>query len=359
MEAENERKYRGSLYRNTAELRQWHAGAIEEEVIEPELPIIDPHHHTYDDFGGAYQYPFDDLRNDLDSGHRIVGTVYVEGYSPSWYPNGPEHLRPVGEIKRIVDVTREPWQLQHGPCDLAAGIVGFIDLTLEEDKVDQVLQAYREASGGRVRGVRHRAVYDGGVVGRYIIDAPKQHILADPAFRRGFARLASYGLCFDSWLYHPQLDDLIGLAEEFPKTPIVVNHAGGLIGVEEYARDRSLQIALWKKSLHALAELPNVFLKIGALGMPVFGFGFEYGNRPPTSRELEVAWKPLIDSCIEAFGPERCMLESDFPVDMQTCGYRQLWNAFKLATRSLAPAERANLFHKTACRAYDLQIEGI
>jgi L-fuconolactonase len=356
METGNEKAYRGSLYRTTSELLSWHAGTLEEEVIEPELPIVDPHHHTYDNVNGVYKYALDDLHNDLNSGHRIVGSVYVEGYSAGWYNDGPEHLRPVGEIKRIVDATREPWLLKHGTCKLAAGIVGFIDLTLEVEEVDQVLHAYDEASGGRVRGVRHRAVYDAGTVGRYILDAPKQHILADPAFRRGFARLASSGLCFDAWLYHPQLQDLKDLAEAFPQTPIVVNHAGGLIGVEEYAADRPVQIALWKKNLQALAALPNIFLKIGGLGMPVFGFGFEYKDRPPTSRELASAWTPLIDACIEAFGAERCMLESNFPVDLQTCGYSQLWNAFKLATRSLTSVERANLFHETACRAYGLKI---
>jgi L-fuconolactonase len=353
-----ENNYRGSLFRTTSELQEWHAKALPEDIIEPRLPIVDPHHHTYDNVRNFHRYGFDDLRQDLDVGHRVVGTVYVEGYGAGWLPDGPEHLRPVGEVIRIAHITNEPLSLGNGHCHLAAGVIAFIDLTLEEHEIDEVLQAYREESGGRLCGVRHRAVYDPGIVGRYIADPPKEHVLADPAFRRGFARLASTGLSFDAWLYHPQLPDLVDLAEAFPGTSIILNHAGGLIGVGDYARDRSHHTSLWKERLRTLASLPNVFLKVGGFGMPVFGFGFEHKSRPPTSQELANAWKPLIDSCVEAFGTERCMLESNFPVDKQSCGYKQLWNAYKLATQSLTSHERSDLFHDTACRIYRLNIEG-
>ena len=168
------------------------------------------------------------------------------------------------------------------------------------------------------------------------------------------AQLTRFGLSFDAWVYHPQLGELRDLANLFPATPIIVNHVGGLIGVEDYRRGRIAQIASWRRDLQGLAALPNVSIKIGGLGMPVFGFGFEHAQRPATSAELAQAWRPLIEMCIESFGPGRCMFEGNFPVDKQSCGYTELWNAFKLATRHLSPDERSDLFHRTACRVYRL-----
>lgn len=348
-------RYRGTLHRTTAELRDWHAGAPAEAALEPELPIVDAHHHLYGAAADPHHYQLADLERDMAGGHRIVATVYVEAYRSGWHPTGPEHLRPVGEVRKIVGLTQAPIRRAGGSCTVAAGIVSHADLLLG-DRVAEVLEAQLEAGQGRLRGVRHSAAYDPGTIGRFVLHPAKPQLLADTAFRKGLAQVQRFGLSYDTWLYHPQLADLSDLADAFPGTPIVLNHAGGLIGVAEYRPDRAAHLAQWRDGLRRLAARPNVFVKVGGLGMPVFGFGFEHGKRPAATAALVQAWQPLIDACLDAFGPRRCMFEGNFPVDKQSCGYTQVWNAFKLATRSLSRDERADLFCETACRVYRLPV---
>ncbi len=344
--------YRGTLHRNTRELLEWHARAPRETALEPDLPIVDAHHHLYGGAGDAHHYRFEDLEQDLGGGHKVLATVYVEAYEPGWRTDGPPALRPVGEVERIIKLTRTP---THHGCQVAAGIVAHADLTLGA-AVAEVLAAHEAAGEGRLRGIRHVTPYEGGAVGRYVKGSPREHLLMVPAFREGMAQLARFGLSFDAWVYHPQLHGLCDFAAAFPDTPIVINHVGGLIGVEEdgYRADRAAHLAQWRGHLRRLAQLPNVSIKIGGLGMPVFGFGFEHADGPAASDVLARAWAPLIDTCIEAFGTQRCMFEANFPVDKQSCGYTALWNAFKVASRALSADERGDLFWRTACRVYRL-----
>lgn len=353
MDDEGAPAYRGTLQRSTGELADWHARAPREEALEPALPIVDPHHHLHGSSNDQHYYRIEDLARDLAGGHRIMSTVYVEAYEPGWHATGPQSLRPVGEVERIVALAKHPVITSQGHCQVAAGIVAHADLTLG-DAVADVLAAHAVAGQGRLRGIRHVAPYDAGVVGRFIKGKPRPHLLADPAFRAGFAQLGRFGLSFDAWVYHPQLGEVRDLAEAFPATSIVLNHVGGLIGVEDYRSERAANVARWRGDLRSLAALPNLSIKIGGLGMPVFGFGFEHGERPASSTRLAQAWAPLIDTCIEAFGPGRCMFEGNLPVDKQSCGYTELWNAFKLASRRLSVDERSDLFHRTACRVYRL-----
>lgn len=345
--------YRGTLQRRTRELIEWHSRRPPEEALEPELPIVDAHHHLYGTVTDDHHYRINDLERDLASGHNIISTVYVEAYEAGWYASGPVHLRPVGEVEAIVGVTSVPIKTSHGACDVAAGIVSHADLTLG-DAVVEVLAAHVAAGQGRLRGVRHAAAYDAGVVGRFIKVKSPPHLLANAAFRRGLRQLNPLGLSFDAWVYHPQLGDVCDLADAAPETTIILNHVGGLIGVGEYRPERDANFVEWRRDLRSLAERPNVSVKIGGFGMPVFGFGCEHHDRPTPSARLAQAWTPLIETCIEAFGPSRCMFEGNFPVDKQSCGYTELWNAFKLATRSLSSDERSDLFHRTACRVYRL-----
>lgn len=345
--------YRGSMPKNTEALRSWHGRVQKEAALEPELPIVDPHHHLYGAVGDSHHYRLDDLARDLAGGHRIVKTVYVEAYGSGWHTTGPEHLRPVGEVESILEKTAMPIRTAHGTCEVAAGIVAHADLTLGE-AVTEVLEAHVRAGQGRLRGVRHIAAHDDGLVGRFIKEMPRKDLLMDGNFRTGLAQLKKYGLSFDAWVYHHQLDELIQLADSCPETPIVLNHVGGLIGVGEFRSERASILAQWKGKLRALAERPHVYVKVGGMGMPVFGFGFEHQERPATSAQLAQAWQPLIDTCIDAFGTGRCMFESNFPVDKQACGYTELWNAFKLATRSLSADERSDMFYRTACWVYRL-----
>ncbi len=344
--------FRGSRHRPTAALLAWHASVAPERALEPQLPIVDPHHHLFGAPPEAYFYRRDDLAADLGSGHRVMGTVYLEAYGSGWYTSGPEEMKPVGEVEMILRACGDPIPLAHGACQAAAGVVSSVDLTLG-DGVVKVIEAQLAAAQGRLRGVRHYLTYDPGIVGRYVHNMPAR-LAADADFRKGYAWLERFDLAFDAFLFHTQLQDLVELADAFPRTRILLNHVGTPIGVADYAQQRESVLAEWRQGMCALARRPNVVVKVGGMGMPVFGFGFEHADHPASSAALVEAWQPLIDLCIDAFGAERCMLESNFPVDKQSTSYVALWNAFKMVTRGLPDDQRQHLFYRTACRTYRL-----
>lgn len=345
--------YRGSQPRSTLELHAWHGQSPPVQALEPGLPIVDAHHHLFGTADDALHYRLQDLQTDLDSGHTVIGTVYVEAYQAGWRADGPEALRPVGEIEQIVGLTRTPVTCKRGTCHVAAAVVGNANLCLG-DRVEAVLEAELMAGEGRLRGVRHHAATDAGAIGRTLRHPPRPHVLSDKSFREGFARLARHKLSFDAWIFHTQLDDVVALADAFPDTPVILNHAGTVLGVANYRTQRQEELARWRCRMRALALRPNVRVKIGGMGMPVFGFGFEYAPRPPLASQLVQAWEPFIELCVEAFGTERCLFESNFPVDRQSCSYVELWNAFKLVTAAYSADERADLFYRTACQTYRL-----
>ncbi|VTU45372.1 putative metal-dependent hydrolase of the TIM-barrel fold protein (plasmid) [Variovorax sp. SRS16] len=344
--------FRGNRPRSVLELRDWHRRSLSEPALDPELPIVDAHHHLYGVVTDGQHYRVEDLAQDLASGHRVIGTVYVEAFGSGWYPGGPPSRRSIGEVEMIVRESANPVRCEHGACQLAAAIVSNVDLTLG-DEVAALLEAHVLAGQGRMRGVRHHATRDEGWIGRFTHNAPR-HLLADKHFRQGFAWLERSGLSFDALVFHTQLAELADLADAFPYTPIILNHVGTLIGVPEYGVSRATLLAEWERGLRALAARPNVSVKIGGMGMPLFGFGFENADKPANSGELAQAWQPFIEVCVDAFGPQRCMFEGNFPIDKQSCGYTELWNAFKLSTRGCSHDERSALFYRTACRAYRL-----
>jgi predicted TIM-barrel fold metal-dependent hydrolase len=346
-------EFRGNRIRSKQALDDWHATVVPEAALEPDLPIVDAHHHLYGEPSDTHHYRLEHLGKDLAGGHRVIGTVYIEAYFSGWRQSGPEAMKPVGEVELITSLTKTPLAIGGGECQVAAGIVSHADLMLG-DRVAEVLEAEREAGQGRLRGVRHMSAYNDGVVGKTIAKPPKQYLLADPVFRRGIAQFERFGLSFDVWAYHYQLSDLMDLADAFPAVPMILDHVGGVIGVAEFRSRRAEVRNQWASDMRKLAARPNVYVKIGGLGMPVFGFGFEEGEQPASSVELARAWQPFIDTCVQTFGPQRCLFESNFPVDRQSCGYTELWNAFKLATRSLSTDERKDMFYRTACRAYRL-----
>lgn len=344
--------FQGNRPRNVLELRDWHARSIREPALEPALPIVDPHHHLYGAATDSQHYRVEDLAQDLACGHRVIGTVYVEAFESGWHTGGPSSMRSVGEVEMIVDANAGSAPIADGGCEVAAGIVSNVDLRLA-DELDAVLHAHLSAAQGRLRGVRQSAAHDDGVVGNFIHNAPR-HLLSDPRFLRGFACLERFGLSFDALVFHTQLAELVELADAFPQTSLVLNHVGTFIGVAAYRSRRAAHFAEWERGLRRLADRPNVTVKIGGMGMPIFGFGFEQSSAPATSHELAQAWRPFIDVTVEAFGTQRCMFEGNFPMDSQSCGYAELWNAFKVATRAWSHAERSALFYRTACRAYRL-----
>jgi len=242
---------------------------------------------------------------------------------------------------------------RYGTPRICAGIVGHADLRLGA-VVTEVLEAHIRAGGGRFRGIRHIVAYDGDATLLNPANPAPPHLLADAKFREGFARLAPLGLSFDAWLYHPQLDELTDLARAFAQTPIVLNHCGGVLRAGSYASKIEEEYQRWSKSIRALATCPNVHVKLGGLGMRINGFGFEHGDDPPSSQTLATAWKPYMETCIEAFGAQRCMFESNFPVDKGSYGYGEGWNAFKLLAKGASAEEKRALFHDTATRFYRL-----
>ena len=321
-----------------------------EPVIDPDLPIVDPHHHLWDRPG--WRYLLDELLADLNSGHTIIATVFLQCRAMH-RAGGPEPLRPVGETEFVNGIAAMSASGGYGPARICAGIVGFADLRLGA-AVDEVLEAHIRAGGDRFRGIRHTAAWNAEI--QRPANAPDPHLFADPRFREGFARLAPLGLSFDAWLYHPQIDELTALARAFPATPIVLNHLGGPIGIGSYVAQHDAVFARWVASIRELATCPNVTVKVGGLGMPFTGFAFHEQPDPPTSAQLAAAYRPYFDVCIDAFGTDRCMFESNFPVDKESYAYAVYWNACKRLAQGASDTERANLFRRTAARFYRLAL---
>jgi len=322
----------------------------QEPILQPELPIVDPHHHLWDHPGNRYL--LDDLLADLGSGHDVQATVYIE-CSTAYLSDGDEMMRPLGEVAFIDGVARRAMDSLQGRCRVAAGMVAYADL-LAGDRAAPVLEALVAAGNGRVRGVRNIAAWHRDPAARGSIANPPPGLLSDPQFRRGFAHLARAGLSFDAWLYHTQLDELIELARAFPDTSIVLNHMGGPIGIGPYAGKRDAVFADWRSALRELSTCPNVHAKIGGFGMRLFGFDFHERDDPPASAQLAEVWRPYAETTLEAFGSQRCMYESNFPVDKAMAGYATVWNAFKRLSAGYSDDERANLFSDTAVRVYRL-----
>jgi L-fuconolactonase len=319
-----------------------------EPALEPQLPIIDCHHHFSEHWGG---YGLDDLLQDTGSGHSILATVYIQcGWQ--YRDSGPDSLRAIGETETVVALGKQA-TTRHAHTSVAAGIVGYADLRLG-DAVEAVLEAQIAAGEGRLRGIRNSGAqhpeFKHGVLPR-----PIPHLYSDPDFRRGYACLERHGLSFDAWIYHPQLPDVIELAAAFPNTPLILDHVGGVLGAGPYEGRRGAAIAQWLPLMRQLAQCSNVTVKLGGLGTTVFGFGFSSRPTPPTSQTVADAWRPIFEPVIELFGAQRCMFESNFPVDRGAAGYGVIWNAFKRLTAEMSAEHRSMLFHDTAARVYRLQ----
>ena len=322
----------------------------QETAIDPELPICDPHHHFWDRNGNRYL--IDDLVADTSGGHNIVSTVFVECRS-MYRKDGPEEMRPVGEIEFVRGIATQSASGQYGPTVIAAAIVGHADLTLGE-AVAPVLEAQIATAPNRFRGIRHTNAWSADPSLKRRVGPPKG-LLFDENFRAGFACLGKFDLNFDAWLYHPQITELVDLARAFPETTIILDHVGGPIGTGGYAAKREEVFENWKKAIAELAGCDNVVVKVGGLGMPFTGFAWHERTTPVGSDELAKGMAPHYLWCIEQFGTDRCMFESNFPVDKVAYSYTVMWNAFKLLSRDFSATERAALFHDTAARVYQIK----
>ena len=341
-----------------------------EPILEPDLPIIDPHHHLWDlqpllasrkpdghpfseIFSQSPQYLFEHLLADARSGHNIVSTVFLQ-CSAFYSADAPEELKPVGEVEYVNGVAARSASGLYGDFRACAGIVGHANLLLG-DKVAPVLEALIAAGNGRFRGIRHSASYDADnrVLGP-LVHAPAQ-LYSNPVFREGFAQLAKYGLSFDAWIVEPQIPDVTDLARAFPDTPIVLDHVGTPLGLGRYAGTHDERFGIWKAALAELAACPNAFVKLGGLAMPFCGFENMGPGVRPDSETLANHWRPYIETAIELFGAERAMFESNFPVDRWGADYATLWNAFKRIAQGATDTEKRHLFSGAAASFYRLK----
>ena len=325
----------------------------QEDAVDPDRVIVDPHHHLWDDrqwrgILGRYLAP--ELLEDLTGSHNVVRTVFVDCMS-NYDTDCAEHMKPVGET-RFVAGEADALDAAGGPT--IAGIVGHADLMLQ-DAVEEVLAAHDAAGGGRFRGIRHATGWDASDDVHNSHSNPFEHMMGTGEFRAGARRLAAMGFSFDAWLYHPQLPELAALAGAVPELTIVLNHLGGPLRIGPYSRDSDRVRADWRESMRLVAGRANVVLKVGGIGMDMYyGTGWTNRDAPPGSEEVAAHWGDDVRFCIDAFGPDRCMFESNFPVDRQTLPYPVLWNALQIMAADYSDAEQEDLFSGTATRIYRL-----
>jgi len=322
-------------------------------IVEPDRPIIDTHFHLFD--RPNYRYMFDDYVADVSAGHNIVASVYVEtqAYARRW---GPEVMRPLGELEFANGIAAMSESGLYGRCRIGAAIVCHADLR-HGDGVAPLLDRALELSPERLRGVRQITIYHQSEAPyRYMSARPPRVEMSGSAFRKGFRHLSGRGLSFDAAIFHTQVAELAELADENQDTTIVLDHMGFAMALDCDEQGRLEVFKVWRESLFDLAQRPNIFCKVGGLGMPPWGFGFEARSEPVGHEELASTWSPYVETAIEAFGTDRCMMESNFPPDRMSCDYVSLWNAMKLIVARYSDVEKANLFHDTAARVYRIEI---
>jgi len=322
---------------------------VQEDPLEPDLPICDPHHHLWLDAGHTgWPYALADFHDDTGSGHNVVRTVFLECHA-EYRTDGPAHLRSVGEVEFVAALAEE--SAASDGAEIAA-IVGNADVS-RGDAVEEVMHALDAAGRGRFRGVRYGTAQD---------EHPPLNrgdgiaSMADAAYLAGVRKVGALGFTYDAMVYHPQLLELAEVARQCPETPIVINHLGLILGTGPYKDRRTEILEFWYGAMAELASCPNTYLKTGGIGMPMMGFRWDKRETPATSVELAEVWAEPIQRVIDMFGPDRCMFESNFPVDKRGAGYVVLWNAFKRIAAIYSPAEKTDLFHNTAARVYRIPL---
>lgn len=323
------------------------ASATAEAILEPDLPICDAHHHLWQGRGHTgFPYLLEDLRADTGTGHNVARTVFVECHA-QYRQDGPPEMRPVGEVEFVAELA-EASAATPGPE--IEGIVGHGDLNLG-DGARAVLEALESAGRGRFRGVRHSTAWDAAPMGN---NAPRGGLMGEAGFRAGVRTLGEMGHSFDSMIFHTQILELAELAKACESVTIVANHLCVPIAGGPYRGKADEVRALWRSNLPELARCENVVLKIGALIRPLSGERWDKRDVKASSEEIAAAWGDEIRFAIDTFGPSRCLFESNFPVDKACFGYVEIWNAFKRLAVGFTPAEKLDLFHNTAARAYRL-----
>ena len=323
---------------------------VQEEAIEPERPICDAHHHLWERNGSTYL--LHEMLADINTGHNVVSTVFVECAAMYNVDLSPEHS-PVGETEFVQGIAAMSSSGQYGDCRVAAGIVSFADLTLGE-AVRPVLQAHIDAAPNRFKGIRHTAGWHSSDEIKNSHSNPVEHQFLQDDFQEGFRVLAELDLSFDAWCYHTQIQDVVELANNHPDANIILDHFAGPIGIGPYAGKLDDVFSFWRDEIVALTDCRNVSFKLGGINMKRNGFDWHLRDKPPTSDELVDRTAPYYEFCIDQFGADRCMFESNYPVDKDSVSYPVLWNAFKKMAMSKSEAEKDLLFRGTAERVYRL-----
>ncbi len=325
-----------------------------EEILEPDLPIIDAHHHMWVRAGNRYY--LEDFLAEAQTGHNIKASVFVE--CGSFYrKNASALMAPVGEVEFANGVAAMAASSTYNSTLVCAGIVGTADISVGAE-VAQVLDAQIAAGGGRFRGIRVSTKWDADDDLNTTRYTYARDLMQDKDFRAGFATLGPRCLSFDAMIYHPQILELADLARAFPDTTIILNHIGGLLAwTRTYIARKDEAIANWRSSMTELAKCPNVYVKLGGLAMPYLGLGFDKWDKPATSTQLAASWGPLFKHCIDQFGPARCMFESNFPPDRDSVSYPVIWNTFKRIAAGYSASEKQALFYGAAAKAYCLKLD--
>jgi L-fuconolactonase len=329
---------------------------VKEDIVDPQRPIIDPHHHLWRKRFNR-DYLLEDLQADTGSGHTIEKTVFVECRA-FYRRDGPEHLRPLGETEVITGIalaSQEPAS-GAGTQTRIAGIVAHADLTLASNPgmLDELLLAHKEISQGLCKGIRHAGARDNRPEDLLIPGAAPPYLFGREDFRQGVRALARHGLSYETWHFHHQNEDFLELARAVPETTMVLDHFGTPLGVGIYRGSQDAIFQQWKDDIQQLSRCPNVYAKLGGMAMPDNGFGWDKAERPATSDELLRRQRRYYLHTIECFGPERCMFESNFPVDRLSVSYHVVWNAFKKLVADFSESEKHSLFYGTAEKVYRL-----
>jgi predicted TIM-barrel fold metal-dependent hydrolase len=322
---------------------------VDEEIVEPERRIIDPHHHLW--HHEERPYLLEQLWGDTGSGHNIEKTVFVECGS-QYREHGPEEMRPVGETEFVAEVAADSAKGGEGSARISA-IVSHANLMLG-DAVGDVLAAHEEAGQGLFRGIRHSGAFDPSPEIRPSHSGPPSDLYLREDFRAGVRTLARGGYSLDVWNFHPQIPALTELARAVPEATIVFDHFGGPLGIGPYEGKQADIYPQWKKDVEALSACENVVAKIGGMAMPINGWGWHSRETPATSDELVGAHRDYYLHTIDCFGPNRCMFESNFPVDRLSISYPVLWNALKKIAADFTEQEKDAMFYGTAARIYRL-----
>lgn len=325
-----------------------------EETLEPEIPICDTHHHLWvsrPEPAHYQRYLLPELVSDIGSGHNIRSTVFIE-VRCEYRQDGPDEMKPVGEVEYIQGVADQSATGNHGPTKAAAAIIGHADLKVGED-VRSVLEAMREVSPDRFRGVRHSVGWDESPE---LVNRDIQGALSTTGYRAGAKILSDMGLILENSLYFHQLSELAEFAQAVPDLTIVLNHIGGLLRVGPYANRDEEVLPEWRRGVEEVARCPNIIMKLGGVGQLRYGYYWHNRETPIGSEELAGELGPLMEHCIQQFGPNRCMFESNFPVDKISYSYNVVFNAFKRLSKGYSESERAAMFHDNAARIYNIGV---